>query len=72
LANEPVTLHPLGVEFSPRERCGVQRDKWDRDGTGLGAARMTRWMVRNGMLEHLESIYDSLASVADRADLVLS
>ena len=33
---------------------------------------MTRWMVRYGLLEHLDSIYDSLASVADRADLVLT
>ena len=36
-ATEPVTLHRLGVEFSPRELFGVHRDKWDRYGTGLGA-----------------------------------
>ena len=73
-ATEPVTLHRLGVEFSPRELFGVHRDKWDRYGTGLGdAARMTRWMVRYGLLEHLDSIYDSAARrVADRADLVLT
>jgi UDP:flavonoid glycosyltransferase YjiC (YdhE family) len=71
-ANEPVTLHPLGVEFSPRELFGVHRDKWDRYGTGLGAARMTRWMLREGMLEHVDSIYDSLATVADEADLVFT
>ena len=71
-ADEPVTLHRLGVEFSPRELFGVHRDEWDRYGTGLGAARMTRWMVRYGMLDHVDSIYDSLASVADRADLVLT
>ena len=71
-ATEPVTLHRLGVEFSPRELFGVHRDEWDRYGTGLGAMRMTRWMVRYGLLDHLDSIYDSLASVADRADLVLT
>jgi UDP:flavonoid glycosyltransferase YjiC (YdhE family) len=71
-ANEPVTLHRLGVEFSPRELFGVHRDEWDRHGTALGALRMTRWMVREGMLEHLDSIYDSLASVAEHADLVLT
>jgi len=70
--DEPMTLHRLGVEFSPRELFGVHRDKWDRYGTGLGAARMTRWMVREGMVEHLDSIYDSLASVAEEADLVLT
>ena len=71
-ADEPMTLHRLGVEFSPRELFGVHREKWDRYGTGLGAARMTRWMVREGLLEHLDSIYDSLASVAEDADLVLT
>jgi UDP:flavonoid glycosyltransferase YjiC (YdhE family) len=71
-ADEPVTLHRLGVEFSPRELFGIHRDVWDRYGTRLGAARTTRWMVRYGMLEHLDSIYDSLASVAERADLVLT
>ena len=29
-ADEPVTLHRLGVEFSPRELFGVHRDVWDR------------------------------------------
>ena len=71
-ADEPMTLHRLGVEFSPRELFGVHREKWDRYGTGLGAARMTRWMVREGLLEHLDSTYDSLASVAEDADLVLT
>ena len=50
----------------------MYRDEWDRHGTRLGAARMTRWMVRHGMLEHVDTIYDSLASVADGADLVLT
>ena len=72
LADEPVTLHRLGFEFSPREIFGIHRDVWDRYGTRRGAARTTRWMVRAGMLEHLDSIYESLASVADRADLVLT
>ena len=72
LADEPVKLHRLGVEFSPRELFGVYRDEWDRHGTRLGAARMTRWMVRHGMLEHVDTIYESLASVADGADLVLT
>ncbi len=72
LADEPVTLHRLGVELSPRELFGVHRDVWDRHGSRLGAARTTRWMVRYGVLDHLDSIYDSLASVADRADLVLT
>ena len=72
LADEPVTLHRLGVEFSPRELFGIHRDVWDHYGTRLGAARTTRWMVRYGMLEHLDSIYDSLAPIAERADLVLT
>ena len=42
LADEPVTLHRLGVELSPRELFGVHRDRWDRYGSALGAARMTR------------------------------
>ena len=65
-AAEPVTLHRLGVEFSPRELFGIHRGKWDRYGTQLGAMRMTRWMVRYSVLEHLDSIYDSVVCVADR------
>jgi UDP:flavonoid glycosyltransferase YjiC (YdhE family) len=72
LTDEPVTLHPLGVEFSPRELFGVHRDVWDRYGTRLGGARMGRWMIRYALIEHLDSIYDSLAPVAERADLVLT
>jgi rhamnosyltransferase subunit B len=72
LADEPVTLHPLGVEFSPRELFGVHRDVWEQYGTRLGAARATRWMVRTGLLDHIDAIYDSLAPVAEHADLVLT
>jgi rhamnosyltransferase subunit B len=72
LADEPVTLHRLGVEFSPRELFGIHRDVWDRYGTRLGAARTTRWMLSEGLLNHLDPIYESLAPIAERADLVLT
>jgi UDP:flavonoid glycosyltransferase YjiC (YdhE family) len=71
LADEPVQLHALGVEFSPRELFGVHRPAWEHAGTRLGAARMTRTMVRVGMLDHLDSIYESLAGPGADADLVL-
>jgi UDP:flavonoid glycosyltransferase YjiC (YdhE family) len=71
LAKEPVQLHALGVEFSPRELFGVHRQAWENAGTRLGAARMTRRMVRVGMLDHLDSIYESLAGPGTEADLVL-
>lgn len=71
LANEPVQLHELGVEFSPRELFGVHRPAWENAGTKIGAARMTRLMVRVGMLDHLDNIYDSLAGPGTAADLVL-
>ena len=38
----------------------------------LGAARMTRWMVRDGVIDHVDSVYDSLATIADDADLVFT
>ena len=68
LANEPVQLHALGVEFSPRELFGVHRQAWENAGTKLSAARMTRMMVRVGMLDHLDSIYESLAGPSPRRD----
>ena len=71
--DEPVTLHPLGVEFSPRELFGVHRERLGAvRHAPLGAARATRWMVRTGLLDHIDAIYDSLAPVAEHADLVLT